>query len=275
VGEPLGPPEVYGNDRVFVAMGVAPLSGETEARLVALERAGHPVLRWRDLELAALGAEFLRWELATATAAAVLAVDPFDEPNVAEAKQATAAMLGRLGADGKLPPRPSRSEAGGLEVETPRAVLDRLGARVVSSGDAAQWAAALISLAQPRDYFAALAYFHATPERQARIERLCLAVRNSARIAVTHGYGPRYLHSTGQLHKGGPNAGMFLMFTADEGADVPIPGETHGFATLLGAQAMGDYQALERRDRRVMRIHLGSDPERVLDEIAEAVTAHV
>jgi transaldolase / glucose-6-phosphate isomerase len=276
VGEALGAPDVYGNDRVFAVIAITPLTGEDEARIAALERAGHPVLRWRDREIPALGAEFLRWEIATVTAAAILGVDPFDEPNVTEAKQATQVVLQRVLADGKLPSRTSVADASGLEIETPRAVADRIGARARSGSDAAAWAAGLVSLARPGDYFAALAYFHATGERHRRLERLCAAVRSAAKIATTIGYGPRFLHSTGQLHKGGPNTGLFLQFTADEGDDVPIPGERYGFATLIRAQAVGDYQVLEKRERRVMRIHLGADPERALDEIAEAVaSAHV
>jgi transaldolase/glucose-6-phosphate isomerase len=271
--EPLGPPEAYGSDRVFIATGVTPLPKETEALLAALERAGHPVLRWRDLELPAIGAEFVRWEIATATAGAVLGVDPFDEPNVTEAKQATTAVLERYLADGKFPARPSLTDAGGLEVEAPRALAEAIRPRVNARTDAAAWAAALLSLAKPGDYFALLAYFHRTPARHERLERLRLAVRNATRVATTLGYGPRYLHSTGQLHKGGPNTGIFLQLTADQGEEIPIPGERYGFSTLLKAQAAGDYQVLERRERRVMRIHLGANPEKELDEIVEAVAA--
>ena len=133
------------------------------------------------------------------------------------------------------------------------------------------WGAALAALAQPGDYFAVLAYLHRTPDRDARLSRLRLAARAMARVATTVGYGPRFLHSTGQLHKGGPNTGVFLQLTAVEGDDVAIPGRPYGFATLIAAQAWGDFEVLERRERRVLRLHLGAAPDRVLDELIEAM----
>lgn len=268
-GEPLGPPEVYGDDRVFVALSVQPLPAETEAALAALERAGHPVLRWRDPALTHLGAEFLRWEIATATAAAVLGVDPFDEPNVTEAKQATQAVLERYLADGRFPAASPLAAANGLEAEAPRAVADAIRARA-NGGEPTAWAAALLTLARPGDYFAVLAYLRATPERDALFERLRRSARQAARVATTIGYGPRYLHSTGQLHKGGAATGLFLVLTADEG-DLPIPDERYGFGTLIRAQALGDYQTLERRGQRVLRLHLGANPERALEALIAAM----
>ncbi len=269
-GEPLGTPEAYGPDRVFVAMSVAPLARETEAALLGLERAGHPVLRWRLPALTSLGAEFMRWEIATATAARVLSVDPFDEPNVTEAKKATQAMLERYLADGRFPATAQLASAGGVEIEAPAAFAEALRSRA-NGGEPPAWAAALLGLARPGDYLAVLAYWAETPKRNALLERLRLAARQAARIATTVGYGPRYLHSTGQLHKGGPDAGLFLVLTADEGEDVAIPGERYGFATLIRAQAAGDYQTLEQRGRRVMRVHLGDDPERALDALIAAM----
>jgi len=242
--EPLGPPGVYGNDRVFVAVETDPLPAATAARLDALERAGHPVLRWTRPGPLALGAEFVRWEITTATAGAVLGVDPFDEPNVAEAKEATRATLDRALAEGRFAPPPP---------DGPAALTD------------------LIDQARPGDYFAVLAYLHRTPEHHERLARLRLAVRDRARIATTLGYGPRYLHSTGQLHKGGPNTGLFLLLTADEGDDVPIPGERYGFAALRRAQAMGDLEVLERHGRRVAHLHLGAGIELALDGLNAAL----
>jgi transaldolase/glucose-6-phosphate isomerase len=256
---------------VFVAFSVKPFPRETEAALDALERAGHPVLRWRDLELTGLGAEFLRWEIATAAAAAVLGVDPFDEPNVTEAKQATQAVLGRTPSEGR-PAEAAVAAGKGMSVEAPPAVVEAIAGRLDGRDDPAAWAAALLGLARPGDYFAVLAYLHRTPEHHRRLERLRLAARAASRLATTLGYGPRFLHSTGQLHKGGPDTGIFLQLTADE-EELPIPGEAYGFGALIRAQAAGDYQVLARRGRRVMRVHLGSDPGRALEEIAEAIAA--
>jgi glucose-6-phosphate isomerase len=271
VGEPLGAPDTYGRDRVFVAFYLKPLPRETDHALDALERAGHPVLRWRIPELPSFGAEFLRWEIATAVAAAVLGVDPFDEPNVAEAKQASRAMIERAVADGSLPPIPRLAEAKGIEVAAPPAVADALRPRVDGLKEPVAWLAALLTLARPGDYFGILAYLHQTPVRAQSLERLRAAFRAVTHGATTVGYGPRYLHSTGQLHKGGAPTGVFLELTADEGDEIVIPGERYGFGTLIRAQAAGDYQVLERRGRRVLWIHLGSDPDRALAEIAAAI----
>jgi hypothetical protein len=130
---------------------------------------------------------------------------------------------------------------------------------------------ALLTLARPGDYFAVLAYLHRTADRHEKLERLRLAVRSATRLATTLGYGPRFLHSTGQLHKGGPNTGIFLQITAEEGEDIPIPGERYGFAALRHAQANGDYEVLERRGRRLMRVHLGTEIDSGLDALIAAV----
>jgi glucose-6-phosphate isomerase len=245
--EPLGPPGEYGSDRVFVEVALEATRPDTAKALGRLEAAGHPVLRWTwpggagtD---AVLGAEFVRWEIATATAGAVLGVDPFDEPNVAEAKEATRATLDRSLAAGGIP---ERAPGGSADLT------------------------ALLERAHPGDYFATLAYLHRTPVIHARLERLRVAVRDRSRLATTLGYGPRYLHSTGQLHKGGPNTGLFLLLTADEGEDVPIPGERFGFAALRRAQALGDLEVLERHGRRALHLHLGAGIERGLDDLVAA-----
>jgi len=244
--EPLAEPAAYGADRVFVAVGVQAWEPATAAALDALEHAGHPVVRWTRAGVDELGAEFLRWEIATAVAGAVLEVNPFDEPNVTEAKDATRAALERFLATGRFPAR--------------------------SAPDPAALAEQLARL-RPGDYFAILAYLHRTPERHARLARLRLAVRDRARVATTLGYGPRFLHSTGQLHKGGPDTGVFLQLTADEGEDLPIPGERYGFEALRRAQAEGDLEVLERRGRRVLHLHLGHEVERGLETLAGVLSS--
>jgi transaldolase/glucose-6-phosphate isomerase len=174
---------------------------------------------------------------------------------------------------GFAPPPTGGGARGGLGAVAPAALLDALRQRLNGRTDPAAWASALVGLARPGDYLAVLAYFHRTPDRHARLQRLATVARSTARIATTIGYGPRFLHSTGQLHKGGAASGLFLQLLADEGEDVPIPGEPHGFSTLIAAQALGDYQVLEKRGRRVLRLHLGTRPERALEEITEAVAA--
>lgn len=268
-GEPLGPPEVYGRDRVFVGADLGGPEAEGEERLARLKAAGHPVLRWVLPSRDALGAEFMRWEIATAAAGAVLGVDPFDEPNVTEAKQATQAVLERFLAQGSFPATSALAERGALKAYTPSPTAAALRSRVADAGDPLAWATALASLAAPGDYFAVLAYLHRTPARLERLERLRLAARDATRLAATLGFGPRFLHSTGQLHKGGPNSGIFLQLTCDE-PELEIPGERYGFGALRRAQAAGDYEVLERRGRRLLRVHLGAEVEAALDRLIEA-----
>jgi glucose-6-phosphate isomerase len=269
--EPLGPPSLYGSDRVFVAISAGPLPPATEAQLGALRAAGHPVARWTLPSRAALGGEFLRWEIATATAGLVLGVDPFDEPNVAEAKQATQAVLTEMLEAGRLPETYWLAEGDGMSVEAPVSVADAIESRVADRERPAAWVPALFGLERPGDYIAICAYLHHSPQINERLQRLRVACRAATRLATTLGYGPRFLHSTGQLHKGGPNSGIFLQLTADEGPEVSIPGERYDFNALIRAQAAGDYEVLERRRRRVLHVHLGRDVEKALDALVEAV----
>lgn len=258
-------PHAYGADRVFVATGSPRLHPDMERDLDALAAAGHPVLRWNSPRVEDLAADFARWEVATAAAAAVLGVDPFDEPNVSEAKAATQAMLERFLADGRLPETPAAAVDGSLAAWTPPAA----GA---PGATLAEWSAWLLARLAPGDYFAVLAYLHRTDTRHARLESLREAVRVRTRNAGTLGYGPRFLHSTGQLHKGGPGNGVFLLLTADEG-DLAIPGERYGFGTLRAAQAAGDFEVLGQRGRRVLRVHLGRDADAGLERLAHAFAA--
>jgi len=281
--EPLGDPAAYAYDRVFVAIEPQALESDEAAKLAAIQASGRAVLRWsRGLSAegarggalaAALGAEFLRWEIATATAGAVMALDPFDEPNVAEAKQATQAVLERRLETSRFDQATPLARTGEIQVFAPAAISARL--KTAGASGPLAVAAAALSLAQSGDYIAILAYVHRTREHHARLQNLRVAIRDEMRLATTLGYGPRFLHSTGQLHKGGPNTAVFIQFTADEGDDEPIPGERYGFATLRQAQAAGDYQVLERRGRRVVRVHLGSQIDQGIDELTAALDQRV
>jgi transaldolase/glucose-6-phosphate isomerase len=222
-GEPLGSPEVYGDDRVFIGMSLAGEdNAETEARLTALEHAGHPVVHLRLEDRYDLGQEFFRWEFATAVAGAVLRINPFDQPNVAESKANTKAVLARRGQ-----PSPAATAA----------ELERFLAGI-----------------RPGDYLAIMAYLPPTPENDRRLGALRLRLRDRLKVATTLGYGPRYLHSTGQLHKGGPAVGHFLQIAQPAPDDLAIPGEPFGFRELEAAQAEGDLQALRSRGRPAIRI---------------------
>jgi glucose-6-phosphate isomerase len=285
--EPLGTPEQYGRDRLFAAFEPDALPPAEALRLQTLEGASQAVLKWSrrgvpgggngtqatsTASLArVLGGEFVRWEIATAVAGAILSVDPFDEPNVAEAKQASQDVLKRWLGSGRFDPPsiPPLARAGDVQVFAPPAVASHLREAANSGPYAA--AATLLGLGRPGDYLALLAYLHRTRERHERLQKLRVVLRDSSRLATTVGYGPRFLHSTGQLHKGGPNSGVFLQITADEGEDEAIPGEKYGFATLRRAQADGDYQVLEKRERRVARLHLGARIEESLDALIAAV----
>jgi glucose-6-phosphate isomerase len=221
--EPLGPPEVYSADRVFVSMALAgEADAETESRLAALERAGHPVVHLRLEDQYDLGQEFFRWEFATAVAGAVLRINPFDQPNVAESKANTKAVLAKRSA--------ATPAASAVELEK------------------------FLAGIKPGDYLAIMAYLPPTPDNDRRLASIRLRLRDRLKVATTLGYGPRYLHSTGQLHKGGPPVGHFLQISEPLKGDLPIPGESFSFGQLEAAQAEGDLVALRARGRPAIRV---------------------
>jgi glucose-6-phosphate isomerase len=246
VDEPLGPPEVYGSDRCFVAISTD-RDAPDRARLDSLEAAGHPVLRL-STRLAALGAEFFRWEFATAIAGAILGINPFDEPNVSEAKEKTKAILAKGDFSGGTPV----ASAGGISVYS---------SRFKGSTPAEVVRAALATL-QPRDYVAFLSYLPADHAVESAVAEIRTAIRARAHVASTFGVGPRYLHSTGQYHKGGPNTIVAFVITGEDATETPIPDAPYTFKQLKRAQAVGDFQTLEAHDRRTVRIHFdrGADP---------------
>ena len=251
VGEPLRDPDAYADDRVFVRVRLA---GEHEPELDAfgdaLETRGHPVERLEIDDPVDVGAEFLRWEVATAAAGIVLGIDPFDQPNVQESKDATTELLEAYRTRGALPePMPLVSEPGVAVTTEPEAMGD-----VPVSVDGAL--AGLLGLARPGiDYVAILAYLPNDQPIEARLQAIRARIGEATGAATTLGFGPRFLHSTGQLHKGGPDTGIFLQLTADPSKDLPIPGWPETFGTLIAAQALGDLASLQRRGRRAMRLH--------------------
>jgi glucose-6-phosphate isomerase len=255
VDEPLGRPDEYGRDRAFVALTTDRDAPDT-ARLDALEAAGHPVLRL-STRIDGLGAEFFRWEFATAVAGAVLGINPFDEPNVSEAKEKTKAILAK----------------GDFTGGTPVAAAD--GVSTFSSAFVAPTPAAVVREAveslRPRDYTAFLSYLPGSPATEAAVAGVREAIRAKKKTASTFGVGPRYLHSTGQYHKGGPNTCLAFVITGEDETSTPIPGAPFTFAQLKRAQAVGDYQTLEAHDRRTVRIHLGRgvDPAAALRGLFE------
>ncbi|MFQ5830333.1 MAG: bifunctional transaldolase/phosoglucose isomerase [Candidatus Methylomirabilia bacterium] len=264
-GESLGSSEVYGDDRLFVRLrlhGGDPKEHDRDGKVERLRSAGHPIVTVRLVEPLGIGAEFVRWEIATATAGAILGINPFDEPNVQQAKDATKALLARYAAEGRLPVPPPQLTVDGIGVTFGPVALDEMGH---PGSDPLQALSKFLSLVQPGDYIGLLAYLPFDADLEARLAALRLALRNRTRTATMFGYGPRYLHSTGQLHKGGQNSGVFLLFTADPVTDVAIPGERYSFGTLELAQALGDFESLQATGRRAARIHLPRPDSTALD----------
>ena len=258
--EPLGLPSAYGNDRVFVALTLA---GDTpDPALDALDVAGHPVYRLTLKDPYDLGAEFFRWELATAAMGALLGVNPFDEPNVAQAKETTQTMLATFKKSKRLPDWPVDREQDGIlllanQGTKPASVTDGLGQ--------------FLGQAKPGDYLALLAYLTPDHETTEALQSLRSLIRDRLHIATTVGYGPQYLHSTGQLHKGGPNTVLAIQLTGDDKEDVAIPGEGYGFSALKAAQAIGDLETLRNANRRVIRLHLGGRVPAAIEKLVGMV----
>ena len=258
-GEPLGTPDVYSNDRVFVSISLGSLTGETQKKLDALAAAGHPVINRKLDDLYDLGAEFFEWEFATAVAGWRLGINPFDQPNVQEAKDATKELLssfvrrGQLDERNKIAADELMTIYGGEDAEEAESVSEVLHR--------------YLATIKPGDYIAFLNYIEETPETDQKFQELRVQLRDKTHCAVTVGYGPRFLHSTGQLHKGGPDTGVFLQIIANDAVDFPIPGEPYTFTILKQAQALGDFRALMKRGRRVIGIDLGDNTTAALDEL--------
>jgi transaldolase/glucose-6-phosphate isomerase len=253
-GEPLGSPSAYGDDRLFVSIAVGKLDSETEAKLKALEADGHPVVYRTLTDTYDLGEEFFLWEVATAFAGWRLGINPFDQPNVQESKDATKEYLEAYARDGKL------EEQGVLaKDESLTLYADDKTRQELAAGSVAEAIKAHLARVKPGDYIALLNYIEETPEHEEVIQAIRTHLRDATKCATTTGYGPRFLHSTGQLHKGGSDAGVFLQVTAPDTRDVPIPGEPYSFSTLKQAQALGDFRSLSTRGRRAIRVDLGGD----------------
>ena len=267
-GEPLGDGSVYGIDRLLVRMRGHGTPGEEarDAAIRAVKATRTPVVEIDMPEPTALGAEFMRWEIATAVAGAILEINPFDQPNVQQAKDATKVLLAEYKTKGRLP------------VGTPDTSLDGIALTLTSAARRTLSSAgptALLTLLHPGDYFALLAYLGPDQALADELQAFRHAVRDRARVATMFGYGPRYLHSTGQLHKGGPNTGVFVLVSATPGEDLPIPGEPFSFGTLELAQAVGDFNSLEAAGRRAVHAHLPSPGRAPIRALATALLANL
>jgi transaldolase/glucose-6-phosphate isomerase len=266
-GESLGDPTVYGDDRLFVHIGIGEPDAETDGRLRALEAAGHPVVRRSLRDALDLGEEFYLWEMATAIAGAIIGINPFDQPNVQESKDNTKRLLEEYKRNGALPEQELATEGRGLKIFCERETRDELGPDLPPD----EFIAAHLRRAGAGDYVALLNYVPVTDEHDELIQAIRVRLRDALRVATTTGYGPRFLHSTGQLHKGGPATGVFIQITADNSVDVPIVNEPFTFGVLKQAQALGDFQSLASRRRRAIRVHLGEDVAEGLRTLLEIV----
>ncbi|MGQ9897763.1 MAG: bifunctional transaldolase/phosoglucose isomerase [Acidobacteriota bacterium] len=259
---------VYGNDRIFAYLRLEDDDNDaTDAAVAAFKDAGYPVIVNRLATEMTLGQEFFRWEIATAVAGAILEINPFDQPDVEASKVATRELTAAYERSGALPDETPLFEADGLRLFTDPANAAALGAQT----SLADYLHAHLERLKPGDYFALLAYLEMNALNKAHLQAIRHAVREEKRVATCLGFGPRFLHSTGQAYKGGPNTGVFLQLTCDDAYDLPVPGRRYTFGTVKAAQARGDAQVLAERQRRVLRIHLGKDVAADLVKLREAV----
>jgi glucose-6-phosphate isomerase len=249
-GELLGAPEVYGDDRLFLSISVGPIAWDTKAKLLDLTTAGHPIVYHEMNEVYDLGAAFFFWEFVTAVAGWRLGINPFDQPNVQEAKDATKELLSRFESHGRLEQRSEIVSENGITI---------YGNEELKADSAGEVLRAHLATIKPGDYVAFLNYIEETPEVDQKFQELRTQLRASTKCAVTVGYGPRFLHSTGQLHKGGPDTGVFFQIIGNDQIDFAVPDEPFTFSILKQAQALGDFRALEQRGRRVIGIDFGNN----------------
>ena len=271
--EALGAPGVYGSDRLFAYMtlhqGAMP---EQDAAIGALEAAGHPVVRLTLADANQVGQAFYLWEFATAVAGSAIGIDPFDQPDVEASKTETRKLTDAYAATGKLPDESPFLEADGIKLFTDAANQAALAAAGgTSTLDAV--IKAQLGRAHAGDYVGLLAYIDRKPTTIAFLNELRVMIRDARHVATCVGFGPRFLHSTGQAYKGGPNSGVFLQITCDDANDLMVPGETYSFGTVKAAQARGDFDVLTERKRRALRVHLGTDVDAGLERLAAAVKA--
>ncbi len=270
--EPLSAPGHYGQDRVFAYLRLENAADRAQDSAVAkLEAAGFPVVRITVADAYQLGAEFFRWEFATAVAGSMLGINPFDQPDVEASKIETKKLTSAFEATGSLPAEEPLFEEKGIEVfgdSTERSLDACLKEHLsnIQQGDFV-W-----GQLRPAGYVALLAYIEMTPQYEAMLNAMREHIRDRTKAATCLGFGPRFLHSTGQAYKGGPEGGVFIQITADDAEDVPVPGQKYSFGIVKAAQAQGDLAVLRERGRRWLRLHFKKDVRSGLAELASAVT---
>ncbi len=269
--ETLAPPHMYGDDRIFAYLRLtnAP-DTQQDAAIAALGDAGQPVITIAVDEVYSLGGEFFRWEFATAVAGSIIGINPFDQPDVEASKIETRKLTEEFERTGSLPSETAFFEDNGIRLfadETNTADLKVFAAEVSLGG----YLKAHLDRLHPNDYFALLAYVEMNDGHEQLLQTARHAIRNAKHVATCLGFGPRFLHSTGQAYKGGPNTGVFLQITCDDAHDLPVPEQKYSFGVVKAAQARGDFEVLAERKRRALRVHLGSDVSEGLRTLNDAI----
>jgi transaldolase / glucose-6-phosphate isomerase len=270
--EALGAPEVYGNDRVFIHLRLAdePDTAQKQ-KLDALRNAGHPVVEIELADTYDLGQEFFRWEIATAVAGSILKINPFNQPDVEASKIVTRQLTEAYEKSGKLPEGSPIFDDGSIKLFTDERNAANLHKLAGTDRSLTGFLRAHLSQLGPGDYMALLGFIEMNGAHEESLQAMRHAVRDRKHVATCLGFGPRFLHSTGQAYKGGPNTGVFLQITCDDANDLPVPGQKYTFGTVKAAQARGDFQVLADRKRRALRVHLPKDVEAGLENLSRAV----
>ena len=270
--ERIGSPDVYGNDRVFAYLRLeSSPDAKQDAAVAALEKAGQPVVRIAVPEIYDLGQEFFRWEIATAVAGSVIGINAFNQPDVEASKIETRKLTEAYEKSGSLPPESPVLQDGGIKLFTDEKNAAALKQAAGKDATLAGYLRAHLRRLRAGDYFAVLGYIQMNDAHESQLQAIRHAVRDKRHVATCVGFGPRFLHSTGQAYKGGPNSGVFLQITCDDAADLPVPGQKYTFGVVKSAQARGDFQVLAERNRRALRVHLGADVVAGLDQLERAV----
>lgn len=271
--ESLGAPETYGDDRIFVYLKLESDSDVAQDNAIqSLERAGQPVLHILVRDVYNLGQEFFRWEIATAVAGSIIGINPFDQPDVEASKIATRKLTDEYEQTGSLPAESPMFAAEGIKLFADERNAGALN-EAVSDRSLTGYLRAHLDRIHTNDYFATLAYVEMNATHEQLLQAMRHDVRNRKRTATCLGFGPRFLHSTGQAYKGGPNTGVFLQITCDDANDLPVPGQKYTFGIVKAAQARGDFEVLGERGRRALRVHLGADVNAGLAKLESAMTA--
>jgi glucose-6-phosphate isomerase len=270
--EELAAPEFYGNDRVFAYIHTDfATDAKTESKLAAIEEAGHPVVRISMQDIYDLGAEFFRWEIATAVAGAIIGINAFNQPDVEASKIVTKKLTSAYEESGSLPPEKPIIEDSGIKLFTDEKNAADLAKAAGGDKSVAGYLKAHLARIGAGDYFALLGYIQMNEDHEKKLQTIRHAVRDKKHVATCLGFGPRFLHSTGQAYKGGPNSGVFLQVTCDDALNLPVPEQKYTFGVVKAAQARGDFQVLAERGRRALRVHLGSNLNAGLATLTAAV----